>query len=80
LSERFGYIEEEISDRADFDIPILEEGVPFSCRCTIHIFRHNNILVRGRRHRLPNLFCKKEAVNNINELQYHRTRRVGNGI
>jgi hypothetical protein len=50
----FGYIEVEISDHIDFDLPRLEEGVPCSCGCVIHSFGHSTISTRGRRHRQPN--------------------------
>jgi hypothetical protein len=38
LPERFGYIKEEVSDCANFDIPILEEVISCSCGYIVHSF------------------------------------------
>jgi hypothetical protein len=80
LSEGFENVKVKTSDCTDYDLSILEQGVPCICRCIVHSVGRNTIPTRGGIHRSPNLFCKQEDVHSREELYYHGTRRIGNGL
>jgi len=80
LLEGFGHLKTETNDDVNFDLSISEQGVLCSCICVVHKFGCNTISTRGRRHKSPNCFCKKEVVYSIEELYHYRMRRIGNGI
>jgi hypothetical protein len=54
----FGQIEAEVSDYANSDITILEEGISCSFGCVFHSFGQNIILANKRRVIPPNFICK----------------------